>query len=167
MEEFETANFVQGFHIYQEMWSCFLGKVLVCRKEENPRDQYAVGVCMMDETVVHVPKNISTMCSKFITHGRAIYCKVMGGQQYSRDLPQGGMEIPCTLRFTGSAIELNKVRKFFSSLPSILASIPPASTVTSMPPTVSSTPPTMTSTPPKVSSHPPTVTSTPRAMSSQ
>ena len=167
MEEFKTASSVRGFHVYQEIWSPFLGEVLTCRKEENPRDRYAVAVICetSGETVGHVPKTISTVCSKFITHGGAIYCKVTGGWQYSRDLPQGGMEIPCILCFTGSAIELNKVWKFFSSFPSILAGIPLVSTVTSTHPTVSSTP-TMTSTPPTVSSYPPAVSSHPPAVSS-
>jgi len=43
---------------------------------ENPRDQYAVAVCMVGEIVRHIPKNILT---KFITHGGVIYCKVTGG----------------------------------------------------------------------------------------
>ena len=84
MEEFKTASSVRGFHVYQEIWSPFLGEVLTCRKEENLRDLYAVAViCTMGETlgetVGHIPKTISTVCSKFITHGGAIYCKVTGG----------------------------------------------------------------------------------------
>ena len=31
-----------------------------------------------------------------------IKCTVEGARQYSRDLPQGGLEIPCTLTFTAS-----------------------------------------------------------------
>ena len=60
----------------------------------NPRDRYAVAVCKVgDEMVGHLPKNILTMCSIFIRRGGIIYCTVLGGRQYSRDLPQGGMEI--------------------------------------------------------------------------
>ena len=60
----------------------------------NPRDRYAVTVCKVgDEMVGHLPKNILTMCSIFIQRGGIIYCTVLGVRQYSRDLPQGGMEI--------------------------------------------------------------------------
>ena len=69
----------------------------------------------------HLPRNISTMCSIFIRHGGIIYSTVSGRRQYSRDLPQGGMEIPCTLHFAGNERELKKVEQFFSSIPSILA----------------------------------------------
>ena len=80
IEEFETASSVRGFHIYQKIWSPFLGEVLTCRKEDNRSGRYAVAVCKVDETVGHVPRNISIVCSKFITHGGAIYCKVTGGR---------------------------------------------------------------------------------------
>ena len=60
----------------------------------NPRDRYAVAVCKVGgEIVGHLPRSISTMCSIFIRSGGIIYCTVLGRWQYSRYLPQGGMEI--------------------------------------------------------------------------
>ena len=60
----------------------------------NPRDRYAVAVCRAgDEIVGHLPRNISIMCLIFIRRSGIIYCTVLGRRQYSRDLPQGGMEI--------------------------------------------------------------------------
>ena len=47
------------------------------------------------KTVGHVPRNISSICSIF----GSILCMVKGPRQYSSDLPQGGLEIPCTLEF--------------------------------------------------------------------
>ena len=41
----------------------------------------------------HLPRNISTMCSIFIRRGGIIYCTISEKQQYSRDLPQGGMKL--------------------------------------------------------------------------
>ena len=56
----------------------------------NPRDRYAVAVCTVgDKIVEYLPRNISTMCSILIWHGEIIYCTVLGGRQYSRDLPKG------------------------------------------------------------------------------
>ena len=40
---------------------------------------------------------------------------VIGTRQYSSDLEQGGMEIPCKLTFMGPPRELQKVQKFFVS----------------------------------------------------
>jgi len=119
MEEFETANFMQGFYIYQEIRSSFLGEVLACRKEENPRDRYAVTVCMMGETVGHVPKNISTVCSKFITHGRQNILQSYGWTTIFEGSSTRRNGIPCMLRFTGNAIELNN--SFHLFLASLLA----------------------------------------------
>ena len=123
MEEFEKASCIRGFHVYQDNWIPILGERLVCKNEPgNPRDRYAVTVCKAGDKIVgHLPRNISTMCSIFIRRGGIIYCTVSGRRQYPRDLPQGGMEIPCTLHFAGNERELKKVEQFFSSIPSILA----------------------------------------------
>lgn len=45
--------------------------------------------------------------------GANITCTVTGSQRYSRDLPQGGMGIPCIMRFTG---DKTTVRKAFTLL---------------------------------------------------
>jgi len=40
--EFETDSFVCGYHVF---WALVIGEQLVCeRKEENPRDRYAVAI---------------------------------------------------------------------------------------------------------------------------
>ena len=51
-------------------------------------------------TVGHVPRKMSAIYSIFIRHGGTIICVVNGACRYSADLPQGGLEIPCVLRFT-------------------------------------------------------------------
>ena len=51
-------------------------------------------------TVGHVPRKISAICSIFISSGGTIICVVNGACRYSADLPQGGLEIPCVLKFT-------------------------------------------------------------------
>ena len=43
--------------------------------------------------------------------GSSISCVVTGPRRYSRDLPQGGLEIPCTLEFKGDKVSIDKVRK--------------------------------------------------------
>jgi len=50
-------------------------------------------------TVGHVPRLILMVCSIFIRRGGTIACVVTGPRQYSSDLPQGGLEIPCRYIF--------------------------------------------------------------------
>ena len=65
-------------------------------------------VTRMDEaTVGHVSLFISTLilCSLLIRRGGSIYFIITDWRQYSSDFPQGGMEIPCMLRFVGQGKE--------------------------------------------------------------
>jgi len=55
------------------------------------------------------------ICSLFMWHGGAIQCKVTGSRQYSCDISQGGLEIPCQLIFTGDPKCIQKVKKAMSS----------------------------------------------------
>ena len=43
----------------------------------------------------------------FVRNG-AIDCVVIGGRQYSSDLPQGGLKIPCKLIFNGKCDDIKK-----------------------------------------------------------
>ena len=104
---------VRGYHYYQNVWDPFLGEVLPCLREDgNPHDRYAVAVSKSSRVVGHVPRRISTLCSMFLRRGGTIACIVKGTRRYSYDLPQGGMEIPCQLKFSaGDAKSLQKNQK--------------------------------------------------------
>ena len=53
--------------------------------------------------VGHLPKKTSSTCSLFIRKGGTIDCEVMDpNRKYSRDLLQGGLEIPCVLMLRGT-----------------------------------------------------------------
>ena len=66
-------------------------------------DPFAVMVMKADATVGHLPKKISSTCSLFIMKGGVISCKVTDpNRKYSRDLAQGGLEIPCVHSFRSS-----------------------------------------------------------------
>ena len=58
-----------------------------------------------------MPKLISAAASLFLRYSGSIKCKVTGSRQYSRDLPQGGLEIPCQLTFEGNEKYIGKVKK--------------------------------------------------------
>ena len=67
--------------------------------------------------VGHVPRRISAMCYTFLgDSGCSITCKVTGHRRYSRDLPQGGMEVPCHLIFHGEEIDIQKIRSLIAVL---------------------------------------------------
>jgi len=106
---------IQAYHIYQDIWAAPIGAVL-CREREsfNPSDPYAVAMLHDGAVVGHVPHIISAVCSAFLRRGGAIESEVTGTRQYSADLPQGGMEVPCKLTFTASSKKINKLHKLLS-----------------------------------------------------
>lgn len=109
---YEISSKVRGYHQYQSIWNALDGEELPCRVElSNRHDLFAVAVCKLDIVVGHVPKRISSICSSFLRRGGTILCKVTGSRQYSADLPQGGLEIPCTLIFAGISRDIEKVKK--------------------------------------------------------
>ena len=104
---------VRGYHVYKDIWDATIGDILVCRKEaSNVHDPYCVAVVDQRQvTVGHVPREISAVCSLFLDHQRTISCEIIGRRKYSSDLPQGGLEIPCKLSFTGPAKYVDKVKQ--------------------------------------------------------
>ena len=104
---------IRGYHVYGENWTAVLGEELNCEMETgNVVDRYAVGVKKPDtgETVGHVPKRISRMCSLFL-QGYALTATVTGRRRYSSDLVQGGLEIPCNLQFVGDEKAIIKLKR--------------------------------------------------------
>ena len=73
--EFCIQSCVRGFHVYGEHWTAFVGEELTCQRERgNVVDRYAVAVeKATGETVGHVPKKISRICSSFLQHGGSHY----------------------------------------------------------------------------------------------
>jgi len=112
MASFECESVICGYHIYQAIWVASYGETFNYMREIcNLFDPFAVTVVRSGEIIGHVPKLISAACSLFLRHSSSIKCKVIGSQQYSRDLPQGRLEIPCTLTFEGDKKFIEKVKK--------------------------------------------------------
>jgi len=99
---------IHEYHEYKHIWeSPSPADHLFCQREiGSPHNTHAVaikGSVAGDGTVAtvgHVPRKISTICSIFIRREGSIICVVNGMRCYSADLPQGGLEIPCVLKFT-------------------------------------------------------------------
>jgi len=61
--------------------------------------------------VGHVLQRISTACTLFLRRKGTIQCIISGRRWFSADLPQGGLEIPCVLKFQGDLKDVAKMRK--------------------------------------------------------
>ena len=119
MEEHVVHSSVRGHHIYKDIWTPAFGEVLTCTQElTNVHDIYAVAMKRGANIVGHVPRSISYLCYLFIESGGNIQCEITGQRKYSADLPQGGLEVPCKLKFQGSPLSINKVKKLLPDAPS-------------------------------------------------
>ena len=106
MTHVEVETVIRGHHVYKEIWTPTLGEMLSCRREtDNFHDWFAVAVMKGTDLVGHMPKKISTICSLFLRSG-TLRCEVIGSRQYSANLDQGGLEVPCKLIFEYSDQEL-------------------------------------------------------------
>ena len=61
-------------------------------------DLHAVAILRGGDVVGHVPHTILTPCNVFIRKGGVITC-IICHRQYSLDLEQGGLDMPCKLQF--------------------------------------------------------------------
>ena len=107
---------VRGYHEYKSIWDASLGEILHCNcKVDNPYDEQAVTVIRSGVTIGHVPRYVSRDFSLFLQLGGKITATVVSTRRYSRDLPQGGLEIPCQYTLEGPTNEVRKIRIFLAS----------------------------------------------------
>ena len=94
---------IHGYHVYNEIWTAVLGEVLITERDfHNMADCYAVAVKKHSgETVGHLPRKISRLCSVFIDQGGDITCVITGNRRYSSDLVQGIRKFPVVQYFVG------------------------------------------------------------------
>ena len=112
MSTYSVETIVRGYHVYRAVWEAAVGQVLPCQRERgNAHDPYAVAVLNRGVIVGHLPRAISSVCYLFLGREGTIQCQVTGTRQYSVDLPQGGLEVPCKLTFSGEARLIIKVQK--------------------------------------------------------
>ena len=101
----EIQSCIRGYHIYKTVWTPYIGETLPCFQENtNGHDPFAVKISRQlsgeDQTTVgHLPRKISSVCSLFLKKGGLISATVCGSRRFSKDLVQGGLEIPCQLKF--------------------------------------------------------------------
>ena len=113
--ELTLDSCIRGHHVYKNVWTPIMGEQLSCKRETgNNKDRYAVAVLQDRNTVGHLPRKISAACSLFLQRGGSIRCIVTGERCYSSDLPQGGLEVPCMLRFNGQLNDVLKLKKLLT-----------------------------------------------------
>ena len=108
---FTLISCVRGYLVYKDIWNLIVSETLNYEREAgslhyrfiNPRYlgfiyAYAVGLRKYGTTVGHIPPVISCICTLFLRHGSVIEATVTDPQQYSKDLPQGGLEFPCHIQ---------------------------------------------------------------------
>ena len=75
METFEIAACIRGYHVYRAVWIAAVGQVFPCERETtNSSDRYAVAVINGQQTVGHLPRKMSRVCSLFLRRGGTIEC---------------------------------------------------------------------------------------------
>lgn len=113
--------------MYKEFWHPTIGETLMAKPEfGNAHDPYAVAVVTLDDTIVgHLPRNISTLCHVFLRRNGDILVQVTDRRRRSTDLPQGGLEVPCTLTFVGESKDLLKIEKLKNAVPSLAIPVEP------------------------------------------
>ena len=114
MDSLEVESCVRGHHVYQNVWIPEMGQLLECMHEQgNSKDPYAIAVLhgWCKKTVGHLPRKILAACSIFLRKGGWITCVITAPRRFSANLPQGGLEVPCSLKFKGKQEELRKLKK--------------------------------------------------------
>ena len=110
-EEFEFECCVRGHHVYESNWDAKIGSKLKPSHKKRPsalvEDKYAMVLKFYDTTVGHVPKFLSKITYFFLKLGGDLVVKITGQRRYSRDLDQGGMELPGTYVFTSTDAEMH------------------------------------------------------------
>ena len=108
---------VRGHHILKEFWLPIIAEELSEQEEGNPHDPYAVTLLKGITVVGHVPRKISAACSLFLQRQGTILCTITGNRRFSEDLLQGGLEVPCELRFRGEVKLVEKMKKLLMPRP--------------------------------------------------
>lgn len=116
--EYTLDSAIRGFHVYQSIWIPVLNEQLkTCQEHGNAEDLFAVAVWKEDTTgdlkVGHVPREIARICWYFLEHDGEIVCTVTGNRRRS-PLVQGGLEIPCKLKFIGKRKHIKKLKKLLT-----------------------------------------------------
>ena len=88
----------------------------MAKYEDDPQslihDKFAIALVNDDSvTVGHIPKFMSKLTYFFLKHGGHLKCEITGIQKYSKDLDQGGLEIPARMTISNKNKKMTDVMK--------------------------------------------------------
>ena len=110
-KQLEVECCVRGYHVYETNWDAKTGSKLKPCPEKRPsalvEGKHAMALKFNDTTVGHVLKFLSKITYFFLKLGGDLVVKITGQRRYSRDLDQGGMELPGTYVFTSTDAEMH------------------------------------------------------------
>ena len=110
-KELKVECCVRWRHVYESNSDAKTRSKLKSCHEKRPRalveDKYAMALKFNDTTIGHVPKFLSKITYFFLKLGGDLVVKITGQRRYSRDLDQGGMELPGTYVFTSTDAEMH------------------------------------------------------------
>ena len=107
-ESFQLESAVRGHHVYESVWTPFVGQLLQVQSEsENSHDVYAVAVIFDDAVVGHLPREFSRVAFYFLQHGGRITCEIAGSRKLS-DVHNKGLVVPCLYTFWGKPAVIKK-----------------------------------------------------------
>ena len=102
---FEATMFMRRFG---KLRCCWRSTALPSRGRQCPQ---SIRCRHYSERCYCWPRAISAVYNLFLRRNSTLRCQVTGTRHYSVDLPQGGLEIPCRLIFSGHASLIAKVQK--------------------------------------------------------
>ena len=116
LEVLEIRSYVRGYHVYMNIWTPFLGQILLVRREPtNSKDKNAVGVFLEDAIVGHVPHNLAPRMSQFLQRDVNKAFAEVAGEKINRGGGYG-LEIPCIYRLYGPRVYIEKMKELVDSL---------------------------------------------------
>ena len=109
--EFTVECCGRGHHVYQKEWEAEIGSKLTAQYETRPgalvQGKYAIALKQKDVIVGHIPKFLSKITYFNLKHGGDLLVEIIGKRQYSKDVPQGGMELPALYVFKTTNLEMH------------------------------------------------------------
>ena len=98
--EFTVECCVRDHNVYQKVWEAEIGSKLTAKYETRPgalvQDKYAMA-----------PKQKDVITYFYLKRGGDLLVEIIGKRQYSRDLPQGRMELPALYVFKTKNLEMH------------------------------------------------------------
>lgn len=118
---FKIDSHIKGYHAYKDTWVPKVNEELRTRTEpENVVDKYAVCVLLGEDAVGHLKKGKSGRFAKtvfyFLRADKTGSCSVIVRGKPVNLGDGEGMQVPCSLHFTGQKAFIEVLRKQLSSL---------------------------------------------------